>query len=65
MPRILGKGDLNVSDCFLFFFFVPLCREGKGGKRMLPAFGAEPEEFGGVNDLIFRNDEINSAKVTR
>ena len=31
MPRILGKGDLNVSDCFLFF--RPFVSGGEGGKE--------------------------------
>jgi len=59
MPRILGRGDFNVSD--FLFYFIFLCQRG----RDLPAFGAEPEEFVGVDDLIFRDDEINCAKVAR
>ena len=58
MLEILGKDDLNVSHRFFG-------GGGRRGERFLPAFGAKPEEFVGVDDLIFRNDEINSAKVTR
>ena len=46
----------------IFYFILFSCVRGGGD---LPAFGAEPEEFVGVDDLIFRDDEINCAKVAR